>query len=69
MISLRKNVEEIRRDLLQKKRLWHKYLPVKFCEISKNTFFHRTPLVAASADTQAPISNPIGVRLDVETQP
>ena len=30
----------------------------EFCEISKNTFFHRTPLVAASEcpnDTKAPL--------------
>ena len=31
---------------LLKKRLWHRYFPVNFCEISENTFFHRTTLVA-----------------------
>ena len=30
--------------------LWHKCFPVNFCEISKNTFFHRTPLVATSGN-------------------
>ena len=33
---------------LLKKRLWHRCFQVNFFEISKNTFFHRTPLVAAS---------------------
>ena len=33
---------------LLKKRLWHRCFPVNFCEISKKTFFHRTPLAAAS---------------------
>ena len=33
---------------LLKKRLWHTCSPVNFCEISKNTFFHRTPPVVAS---------------------
>ena len=30
------------------KKLWHRCFFVKFCEISKNTLFYRTPLVAAS---------------------
>ena len=33
---------------LLKNGLWNRCFPVKFCEISKNTFFYRTPLVAAS---------------------
>ena len=36
-----------------KKRLWHR---CEFCEISKNTFFHRTSLVAASVFHQKPFS-------------
>ena len=32
---------------LLKKRLWHRRFLANFCEISKNTFFYRTPLVAA----------------------
>ena len=39
---------------LLKKRLWHRCFPVNFCEISKNTFFHRIPLVAASEYTTTP---------------
>ena len=31
-----------------KKSLWRRCFPVNFCEISKNTLFHRTPPVAAS---------------------
>ena len=37
---------------LLKKKLWHRCFPVSFCEISKNNFFYRTPLVAASIATQ-----------------
>ena len=34
---------------LSKKRLWHRQVfYCEFCEISKNTFFHRSPRVAAS---------------------
>ena len=33
---------------LLKKRLWHEYFPVNF----KNTFFYRTPMVAASSITK-----------------
>ena len=33
---------------LLKRRLWHRFFSYEFCEISKNIFFHRTPLVAAS---------------------
>ena len=33
---------------LLKKRLWHRFFPVHFCEISKNIFSYRTPLVASS---------------------
>ena len=35
---------------LLKKRLWHRCSPVNFGEISKNTFFQRTSLVAALRD-------------------
>ena len=39
---------EISQTLL-KKRLWHRCLfSYEFCEISKNIFFDRTPLLAAS---------------------
>ena len=31
-------------------RLLAQVFSCEFCEISENTFFHRTPLVAASAD-------------------
>ena len=31
-----------------KKILWRRCFLVNFCEISKNTFFYRTPMVAAS---------------------
>ena len=37
-----------RSSLFLKKRLWHRCFPVNFVKISKNTFLHRTPLVAAS---------------------
>ena len=33
---------------LSKKRLWHRCFSCEFCEIFKNTFSYRTPLVAAS---------------------
>ena len=33
---------------LLKKRPWHRYFLCEFCKISKNTFFYRVPLVAAS---------------------
>ena len=35
-------------QLYLKKRLWHGCFPVNFCQISKHTVLHRTPLVAAS---------------------
>ena len=35
----------LRPEILLKKRLWHR---CEFCQISKNTFSHRTPPVAAS---------------------
>ena len=38
----------LRPATLWKRRLWHRCFPAKFCEISKNTFFYRTLLVAAS---------------------
>ena len=38
----------LRPATLSKKRLWHRCFSRKFCEISKNTFFQRTPLVAVS---------------------
>ena len=36
-------------NFIKNKRPWHRVFSCEFCEISKNTFFHRTPLVAASA--------------------
>ena len=33
---------------LLKKRVWHRWFSCQFCEISKNTFFHRTSPVTAS---------------------
>ena len=33
---------------LLKKRLWHRYFPVNFAIFPRQTFFHRTPTVAAS---------------------
>ena len=44
-------VTGLRPATLLKKRLWHRWFPF-FCEISKNTFFYRTPLVAASDHAQ-----------------
>ena len=41
-------VAGLRSATLLKKRLWHRFFSCDFCEISKNTFFYRTPLVAAS---------------------
>ena len=38
----------LRPATLLRKRLWHRCFPVEFCEIYKNTFYYRTPLVAAS---------------------
>ena len=46
--------KKLRPATLLKKRLWHRCFPLKFreiCEISKNTFSYRTPLVAASIRT------------------
>ena len=37
-----------KRVSLLKKRLWHRVFSSEFCEISKNTFFKKTLLVAAS---------------------
>ena len=36
---------------LLKKRLWHRRFPANFVKFLKNTFLHRTPLVAASVIT------------------
>ena len=41
-------VAGLRPATLLKKRLWHRCFPVYFFKISKNTFFYRTPPVAAS---------------------
>ena len=41
-------VAGLRSAFLLKKRPWDRCEFCEFCEISKNTFFHRTPLVAAS---------------------
>ena len=43
-------VLSLRPATLLKKRLRHWCFPVNFCEISKNTVFNRTPLVAASVE-------------------
>ena len=40
----------LRPATLLRKRLWHRWFSCEFCEISRNTFFYRTPLVAASVD-------------------
>ena len=40
-------VAGLRPSTLLKKRLWHRCFPFNFCEIFKNTFSYRTPLVAA----------------------
>ena len=40
-------VAGLRPSTLLKKRLWHRCFPFNFFEIFKNTFFYRTPLVAA----------------------
>ena len=37
------------KNTLLKKRLWHGCFPVNFCEIYKNTFFHRTHVAASAA--------------------
>ena len=37
----------LRPGTLLKRRFWHRYFPVNI-EISKNTYFHRIPQVAAS---------------------
>ena len=47
--SLFNKVVGLRPATLLKKRLAQLF-SCKFCEISKNTFFHRTPLVVASVD-------------------
>ena len=39
---------QLRPATLLKKRLWHKVFSCEFWKISKNTFFHRITLVAAS---------------------
>ena len=41
-------VGRLRPTTLLKKSLWHRCFSCEFCEISKNTFFYRTPRVAAS---------------------
>ena len=41
-------VAGLRPATLSKRRLWAQVFSCEFCEISKNTFLHRTPLVAAS---------------------
>ena len=38
----------LRPATLLTKRLWHVFSCKFYCEISKDTFFHRSPLVAAS---------------------
>ena len=48
--SLFNKVAGLRPVTLLKKRLWQLVLSCEFCEISKNTFLHRTPLVAASVN-------------------
>ena len=41
-------VADLRPATLLQKRPWHRCFSFEFCQISNNTFFHRTPLVAAS---------------------
>ena len=41
-------VTGLRPATLRKKRLWHKCFICEFCEILKNTYYFRTPLMAAS---------------------
>ena len=42
-------VVDLQHATLLKKRLWHRCFFCEFCEISKNTFFNRIHLVAASS--------------------
>ena len=44
-------VAGLRPATLFKKRLWPQVFSCEFCEISKNAFPYRTPLVAASVDS------------------
>ena len=48
--SLFEKVAGLRPATLLKKETLAQCFPVKFCEISKYTFLHRTPLVAASEE-------------------
>ena len=41
-------VADLTPSTLLQKRLWHRCFPANFYEISKNTFLHRIPLMAAS---------------------
>ena len=34
---------------LYQKRLWHRYFPCEFCEVFKDVFFNRTPLLTTFA--------------------
>ena len=41
----------LRPATLLRKRLWHRCFPVNFVKFLRNTFFHKTPLVAAYENT------------------
>ena len=49
-------VAGLRLAILLKKESLAQVIPCEFCKISKNTFFHRTPLVAASDSYQGSIT-------------
>ena len=46
-----KFLKDYRTATLLKKRLWHRCFSYAFCEISKKTFYYRTPQVAASVSS------------------
>ena len=48
----RVSFSDLRPATLSKKRLWHRYRPVTFAKLLWNTFFHRTPQVAASGKNE-----------------
>ena len=50
-------VAGLRLATLLKRRLWHRCFPVKFCEISQNTFYYRAPLVTASRESKKSYNN------------
>ena len=52
LVSFFNKVAGLRSATLLKKRLWHRCFPVDFGKITKNTFFYRTPPVAASVSLE-----------------